>query len=331
MDEIIAELDQVYNGKLPERAIRAAQQRREENTPRLIDLIRKATEAVRSGGGAPPGDGHLFALYLLTEFDAKYALPAILEAVSLPGDGPFELFGDVITADLCRVLAALAESPDVLDGLIANRSVNNYVRWEAAQTYLLFVRDGRLTRDQAVERLRAHLRDAIENRDAEVASGLVAELDSYAPREAVEEIASAFRWGLVDESIVDMKYINRGIAEGEAHFHKWLASCRPTGIADTVEELSQWHSFQQKVADSDDDAPNGETEEPHEFGDLEGDFGEITDFAGPRIREDWFGEFRTAEPETPATTIRHVGSRVGRNDPCPCGSGKKYKKCCGAR
>jgi uncharacterized protein YecA (UPF0149 family) len=23
------------------------------------------------------------------------------------------------------------------------------------------------------------------------------------------------------------------------------------------------------------------------------------------------------------------GARVGRNDPCPCGSGKKYKKCCG--
>ncbi len=24
------------------------------------------------------------------------------------------------------------------------------------------------------------------------------------------------------------------------------------------------------------------------------------------------------------------GDDVGRNDPCPCGSGKKYKKCCGA-
>lgn len=24
-----------------------------------------------------------------------------------------------------------------------------------------------------------------------------------------------------------------------------------------------------------------------------------------------------------------VGEKVGRNDPCPCGSGKKYKKCCG--
>ena len=29
-----------------------------------------------------------------------------------------------------------------------------------------------------------------------------------------------------------------------------------------------------------------------------------------------------------STTIRK-GKKVGRNDPCPCGSGKKYKKCCG--
>jgi len=27
-------------------------------------------------------------------------------------------------------------------------------------------------------------------------------------------------------------------------------------------------------------------------------------------------------------TIRNIGPKVGRNDPCPCGSGKKYKKCC---
>ena len=23
------------------------------------------------------------------------------------------------------------------------------------------------------------------------------------------------------------------------------------------------------------------------------------------------------------------GEKIGRNDPCPCGSGKKYKNCCG--
>ncbi len=28
--------------------------------------------------------------------------------------------------------------------------------------------------------------------------------------------------------------------------------------------------------------------------------------------------------------ITRPGSKLGRNDPCPCGSGKKWKKCCGA-
>ena len=30
------------------------------------------------------------------------------------------------------------------------------------------------------------------------------------------------------------------------------------------------------------------------------------------------------------TTVRYEKPKPGRNDPCPCGSGKKYKKCCGA-
>ena len=28
------------------------------------------------------------------------------------------------------------------------------------------------------------------------------------------------------------------------------------------------------------------------------------------------------------STVHHSGPKIGRNDPCPCGSGKKYKKCC---
>jgi preprotein translocase subunit SecA len=32
-----------------------------------------------------------------------------------------------------------------------------------------------------------------------------------------------------------------------------------------------------------------------------------------------------------AKTVRRTKPKIGRNDPCPCGSGKKYKKCCMAR
>ena len=35
------------------------------------------------------------------------------------------------------------------------------------------------------------------------------------------------------------------------------------------------------------------------------------------------------EKETKRPVVKRASERVGRNDPCPCGSGKKYKQCCG--
>ena len=43
-----------------------------------------------------------------------------------------------------------------------------------------------------------------------------------------------------------------------------------------------------------------------------------------REKEVWY--FTTGEMVKPKPA---VSSKVGRNEPCPCGSGKKYKKCCG--
>ncbi len=38
---------------------------------------------------------------------------------------------------------------------------------------------------------------------------------------------------------------------------------------------------------------------------------------------------RESDPEVAvSSTITRTGERVGRNDVCPCGSGKKYKQCC---
>lgn len=33
-------------------------------------------------------------------------------------------------------------------------------------------------------------------------------------------------------------------------------------------------------------------------------------------------------PRKPRMIIREFNKKIGRNDPCPCGSGKKYKNCC---
>lgn len=45
-----------------------------------------------------------------------------------------------------------------------------------------------------------------------------------------------------------------------------------------------------------------------------------------RFQGAWY--FVDGEMVLPTTHVNE-GPKVGRNDPCPCGSGKKYKKCCG--
>ena len=44
-----------------------------------------------------------------------------------------------------------------------------------------------------------------------------------------------------------------------------------------------------------------------------------------KINGEWFYSEGLIRP----TTVVREGRKVGRNEPCPCGSGKKYKNCCG--
>jgi hypothetical protein len=72
--------------------------------------------------------------------------------------------------------------------------------------------------------------------------------------------------------------------------------------------------------------------------------GSMNDPRTQELQEEWKSTPREAfEGKTPGEmleenpglmpgkveTFRRETPRVGRNDPCPCGSGKKYKKCCG--
>lgn len=52
------------------------------------------------------------------------------------------------------------------------------------------------------------------------------------------------------------------------------------------------------------------------------ELGDLILVAHAAFRDD--GSVSAAQPP-----IRRDGPRIGRNDPCPCGSGKKFKRCCG--
>jgi len=62
-------------------------------------------------------------------------------------------------------------------------------------------------------------------------------------------------------------------------------------------------------------------------------FFEYADADMKALAEDWMTEQQQYEEESHRRVEELTGqpeqARVGRNEPCPCGSGKKYKKCCG--
>ena len=48
------------------------------------------------------------------------------------------------------------------------------------------------------------------------------------------------------------------------------------------------------------------------------------------IHHFWLPRRKEQHASLLVSTVRREEPKVGRNDPCPCGSGKKFKKCCGA-
>lgn len=63
-------------------------------------------------------------------------------------------------------------------------------------------------------------------------------------------------------------------------------------------------------------------------GQMGGNTAEIT--INQTINEVFFETDKATKPkETAEPQVKKATPKVGRNDPCPCGTGKKYKKCCG--
>ena len=56
--------------------------------------------------------------------------------------------------------------------------------------------------------------------------------------------------------------------------------------------------------------------------------GEVKQFGAAQKSQDEGAQTNNSKEEKKSSPIINK-DKVGRNDPCPCGSGKKYKKCCG--
>jgi hypothetical protein len=336
LDSALAELDDA-DAYFPTSALGYCQQHREAVVPRLIAILEEATRLGREGldryGAAP-----FYAVFLLNEFRAKDALPALVDFLRLPGELLSDLLLDAKADVVARTLAVLADDRlDALDSLIEDRTVDEIIRWDAASAYVHLVHDGQLGRDTAIERLRDHLRRATKANDRDAATFLVQLLCDLNANDARHEMEEAFRRGVVNTWMICAEDMREMLIPEHPDSCPAVQIYKPAHIDDTVEELRCWHW---PTDESDEDESNDDGEWEDDWKNLyravaedRGSWDELGEEESDDLALGWGdmgGDLSVEpyEPPQPQLTVRHEGPRVGRNDPCPCGSGKKYKKCC---
>ncbi len=101
----------------------------------------------------------------------------------------------------------------------------------------------------------------------------------------------------------------------------------PAGARDWAEN-STWHGLEvlnTEAGGPGDDAGKVEFIASYTYDGQDKQYREVAEFE--RVEGHWY--FRGGRPAVKQPIVRDE-PKIGRNDACPCGSGRKYKRCCGA-
>lgn len=249
-----------------------------------------------------------YGFYLAAEKRETRLFPLILRLFSLPDEQAYELFGDIGTQDGARLLAAVCGGdPERIKALLFDASASQFVRSECLRTWRALEVWGEISHEQHVDLLRSLLARPFPGENPYLVAMCVSAALDLADPSLGPEIRQAYADRRVDQHVVGL---NEALDE--------LISPRPLAgrldrPAPAADEVGWWSAF-------DDEQP----------ADSAG--GEGWDDAIPYEDSlpDWAPPSRFVAPDDIAPQPYIAPPKVGRNEPCPCGSGKKYKKCCGA-
>jgi len=296
----------------PREAIMAAREHGDAVVEGLIDLIDEAFSFAENGG-YPEGNGHLFACLLLAEMKAAPGFAAVSKLFSRSEEDCAALGDDFVTEDLGRVLASFPNAGlSEMSAIIADESRSPYARAAGVTGIATLVADDRLDRQEAISCLH-HLFSSLPEDDEEVYLDVVNVLLHLHAEQAFDDIREAMRSGRISPRDMGVDEVTRAEQLGlDGCMQELRASRQYRTVKDTIAETSWWACFDPAELDEDD-------EELMLAIDVEDDDIEYS-----------LGEGELGQWDSPdATTVRRSVPKVGRNDPCPCGSGKKHKKCCG--
>lgn len=277
IEEIIERL-KFYDGTFPRQALKEAMARREQITPVLLQILEEAAHNIEDVYEQEDYMAHIYAMFLLAQFREKRAYPLVVDFFSAPGDISLEATGNVVTEDLAQILASVCcGDVSLIRQLAENEAADEYVRNAALESLVYLVAAGQMAREDVLAYYKSLFESGLPKQPSHFWNGLVSCCTDLYPEEVYPQIEQAFEDDLIDESFIDLDFVDGQLALGREEVLARLQDDRYRLVENTIEELEWWDCFQPPARQQ------------------------------PIVRK----------------------QKIGRNEPCPCASGKKYKKCCG--
>ena len=246
----------------------------------------------------------IHALLLLAELKSGSSLPIILEVLSYDSEFIDFWYDGFNTEDLWMVFYKLSDNNlDTLKNLLLTPAIDTYIKSSVATTLLQLFLNDQLTKEELASIYKTIyegflIADIDSNLiDSDVMAFMICETIDGGLKELLPIIKQLF----------DKGYVSIGIC-GDYN--------------DVAEEIGSKPNYKEKkdifnIFEYYDDVIDSwvKHEERNKLIQERNNRLEYNKYSG--------STYKFKEPSVPL-----VSNKIGRNDPCPCGSGKKYKKCC---
>ena len=280
----------------PREAVAAALARREESVPVLV----AALDWCAAHADEIDDDFilHEFALRLLAHLQAPEGLRPALAFARLPRVE--DLLGDTVTETLPSILAALAiDRWRELAALVEDEHAYEFARGAGIDAMATLHRLGAIPESQFTAYLASLFLGRLERRASFVWDEVIAICTDLGRTELLPAIRQAYAEGMADPTFEQLERVEEKLRAG-------FTAVPPQShrlYTDAAEDMADWPGFE-------------------------------ADFHEQKVSYQPLETMMDPAQPAPAATVSTEGfsrreSKVGRNEPCPCGSGKKYKKCCG--
>lgn len=247
MNELLEQI-KYTNGRFPEKQIRQIISKKEEFIPELIEILKSARDDYSEILEKPNYFLHIYAVYLLAQFNEEQSFSLIMDLISLPDEIVFKIFGDVITEDLHRILASVCKGNiEPVKELLENENINDYVRVAAIKTFPVLWVEGVISKNEIIEYYRSLFKGKLKRECSIVWGSLVSNCCEICPDELYREIKEAYSDNLIETFYISLEDVekNFNIEDDER-----ILNLKKRGyeyIRDTIKDLKYWPCFRQNI------------------------------------------------------------------------------------